>query len=137
MCFAQDKFGLQRDEFLRKSLQRLGVKRPPARVDPDVAAVRPPELLESLPECGDVGLSFRVTLGIAHQHADPPHPVGLLRTRRERPSGRRAAQQRDELAPLHCPMPPVLPTERIAHLGTAGDSCAAGFQDGLRPLRVN
>jgi hypothetical protein len=23
---------------------------------------------------------------------------------------------RDELAALHCPMPPVLPTERIAHL---------------------
>ena len=27
-----------------------------------------------------------------------------------------AAEQRDELAPFHCPMPPVLPTERIAHL---------------------
>ena len=32
------------------------------------------------------------------------------------------AEQRDELAPFHCPMPPVLPTERIAHLGTA-DCC--------------
>ena len=31
----------------------------PASVDPDVAALRPPELLESLPECGDEGLSFR------------------------------------------------------------------------------
>ena len=29
---------------------------------------------------------------------------------------RRAADQRDELAPFHRPMPPVLPTERIAHL---------------------
>src|SRR5215813_7458460 len=28
-------------------------------------------------------------------------------------------------------MPPVLPTERIAHLSTAGDWCAAGFQSGL------
>src|SRR5262249_12280283 len=35
---------------------------------------------------------------------------------------RRAAEQRDELAPLHSLMPPVLPTERIAHLGTA-DCC--------------
>src|SRR5262245_20866635 len=26
-----------------------------------------------------------------------------------------------ELAPVHCPMSPVLPTERIAHLGTAAD----------------
>jgi hypothetical protein len=30
------------------------------------------------------------------------------------------------LAHFH-PVSPVLPTERIAHLGTAGDCCAAGF----------
>src|SRR5215831_11520474 len=36
--------------------------------------------------------------------------------------GRTYGEQRDELAPFHCPMPPVLPTERIAHLGTA-DCC--------------
>jgi hypothetical protein len=56
-----------------------------------------------------------------HEHADPSHPIGLLRPRRERPRGR-AAEQRYELAASHCPMPPVLPTERIAHLGTA-DCC--------------
>src|SRR5262249_57604445 len=33
-----------------------------------------------------------------------------------------AAEQGDELAPVHCPIPPVLPTERIAHLGTADSS---------------
>jgi hypothetical protein len=33
-------------------------------------------------------------------------------------------------------MPPVLSTERIAHLGTAGDCCAAGFRPSLRPLWV-
>src|SRR5215475_13654270 len=39
-------------------------------------------------------------------------------------SGHAAAttEQRDELAASHCPIPPVLPTERIAHLGTA-DCC--------------
>src|SRR5262249_38781854 len=37
-------------------------------------------------------------------------------------AARRAAEQRDECAASHCPMPPVLPTERIAHLGTA-DCC--------------
>src|SRR5215831_16872321 len=46
---------------------------------------------------------------------------GLLPPRRQRPR-RRAANQRNELAASHCPMPPVLPTERIAHLGTA-DCC--------------
>jgi hypothetical protein len=40
----------------------------------------------------------------------------LLRARRERPSCRRAADERDEIAPFHCPIPPVFPTERIAHL---------------------
>jgi hypothetical protein len=30
----------------------------------------------------------------------------------ERSRGRRAAEQRDELAPFHSPVPPVLPTER-------------------------
>src|SRR5215471_6852030 len=44
-----------------------------------------------------------------------------LRTHRDRPR-RCAAEQRYELPASHCPMPPVLPTERIAHLGTA-DCC--------------
>ena len=55
----------------------------------------------------------------------------LLRLRRERPRGRRAAEQRDELAAFHCPMPPVLSTERIPHLGTTGDCRSAAFQSGL------
>ena len=76
-------------------------RRRPASVDPDVAALRPPELLESLPERRDVGLCFRVALGIAHQHADPPHPLALLRPRRKRPRDGRAAEKCDELAPLH------------------------------------
>src|SRR5262249_5476278 len=36
---------LQGDEFLRESLHRLGIASGPASVDPDVAALRPPELL--------------------------------------------------------------------------------------------
>jgi hypothetical protein len=36
-----------------------------------------------------------------HQHADAPHTAGLLRSRRERPRGGRAANKRYELAPLH------------------------------------
>jgi len=32
---------------------------------------------------------------------DVPHPLGLLRTRRERPRCR-AADERDEFAPFHC-----------------------------------
>jgi hypothetical protein len=55
----------------------------------------------------------------------------VLRPRRERPHRRRAAKHRDEVAPLHCLMLPVLSTERIAHVGTAGDCRAAAFQSSL------
>src|SRR5262249_2785588 len=54
----------------------------------------------------------------------------LLRPRRER-ARHRAAQKRDEVAPLHCLMLPVLSTERIAHLATAQGRCAAAFQSSL------
>src|SRR5262249_22889971 len=57
-----------------------------------------------------------------------PTTARLLHARRERPRRRTAAQQRDELAPFHCTMSPVLPTDRIAHLGGPGDRCTAGFQ---------
>ena len=45
--------------------------------------------------------AFRIVRGCGHEHADAPHPLALLRARRERPRRRRAAEQRDELAPLH------------------------------------
>src|SRR5262249_21536950 len=64
-------------------------------------------------------------------NADARDLPRLLRARRERPRRRRAAEKRDERAPLHCPMAPVLPTERIAQPGTAGDCSAAGFQFSL------
>ena len=89
----KNKVGLQRDEFLRESLSRfriVGCR--PARVDPDVAALRPPELLESLAECRDVGLPFPIALGKRHQHADPRNLRRLLRARRERP---RAPRRRE------------------------------------------
>src|SRR5262249_53828864 len=38
---------------------------------------------------------------VCHKHANASHPLALLRARRERPCDRRAAQQRDELAPPH------------------------------------
>src|SRR5215471_2806107 len=93
---------MQRDEFFRESLPFFRVVGwCPARIDRDFLALYPPELLEFLPESRDVCLCFPVALRIAHQRSYPPHPVSLLRARRERPRGRRAAQQRDELAALH------------------------------------
>ena len=46
-------------------------------------------------------LILRIVRGAPREHADAPHPLALLRARRERPRRRRAAEKRDEFAPLH------------------------------------
>jgi hypothetical protein len=86
------------------------------------------DFLEPRPEFGN--LSRRNFRGSGGQESNDWRPR-LLRTRRERPCSHHAAEQGDEVAPLHCPMPPVLSTEKIAHLGTAGDCRAAAFQSSL------
>jgi hypothetical protein len=53
-------------------------------------------------------LSFRI-VGTSHQHADPPHGLGLLRARSERPRRRRAAECSQQFPPsngdCHTPLP--------------------------------
>src|SRR5262249_11227578 len=49
------------------------------------------------------------------------NPLALLRAHRERPC-RRAAEQRDELAPFHCQVPPVLRTKDSTALLRCGIS---------------
>jgi hypothetical protein len=73
----------------------------PADVDAQVVADGPARLTQRLQERPDAGLIFRIVRGCGQQHADVPHALALLRTRGERPRCRRAAKQRDELAPLH------------------------------------
>jgi hypothetical protein len=46
----------------------------------------------------DAGLPFWIADSQVHEHANAPHPLGLLRARRERPRGHCAAEQRDEIA---------------------------------------
>jgi hypothetical protein len=41
----------------------------------------------------------------AHQHTDASHGFALLRVRRERPRRRRAAEERDEIAPFQAVLP--------------------------------
>ena len=64
-----------------------------------IAADGPIQLLQRLQERRETCLKFRIVRSYGHEHPDAPHAVALLRTRRERPR-RRAAEQRDELAPL-------------------------------------
>src|SRR5204863_4333669 len=73
----------------------------PVELGAAVSAIDPAELPQRSHKRRHAGLNFRVGLGPRHQHTDPPHPIRLLRARRERPGGRRAAEQCDELAALH------------------------------------
>src|SRR5262249_55547524 len=67
----------------------------------DVTSLGPTELAKSLPKQSRTRLPVWIVLTSRYQHADPPQPFGLLRTRRERPYGGRTASNRDELAPPH------------------------------------
>ena len=72
-------------------------------LDFDVAILHPSERLDSFSKGRNPGVSFLIVLGEPMQEHDAPYALGLLRTRHERPRCRRAAEKRDELAPLHVP----------------------------------
>jgi hypothetical protein len=78
----------------------FGVVATPSIVDPHVVADSPAQLLQSLMESCEARLSFSIIGDGVHEHADPPHPLRLLRAGRERPR-HCATEQRDELAPSH------------------------------------
>src|SRR6516165_6180702 len=98
------------DQTRRQFCQRRWPRTP---ATPPIAN-RADRIFETLKKCGlnwGVSVLRRAVEKANHRH-------GWLAARCERP-GRRTTEQRYELAASHCPMPPVLPTERIAHLGTA------------------
>jgi hypothetical protein len=83
----------------------------PANFHAHVLTVGPAQLLQPLQERRHASLSFGIVRGYAHQYANAPHSIGLLRARRERPRNCRAAEQADEIAPfrsttLHSPPEP-------------------------------
>src|SRR5262249_19604749 len=126
----KNEIGPQRDKFFRELSHQVRVAGcGPAGVKLNVPALHPAELAETVTECRNVALSLRVALGIAHQHTNSPHPVGLLPTRRERP-GRRAAEERDEIAPFHQQFFPCFEAEDstagdLLHCGISGASMSA------------
>lgn len=81
-----------------------------------------PRLLQPLREHRRTGLAFRIVRGDWHEHADVSHSITrLLRARRERPADRRAADEPDELPPLHVPCVYRLCRPRIDVVETAKD----------------
>src|SRR5262245_28462032 len=87
----QDHIGVEAHQLFRVSTDARRVGAAPAIVDADVAAVAPAEFFKRLPERRQVRPRFRIILDERVEYADPADTVCLLRTRRERPRGRRAA----------------------------------------------
>ena len=96
----QNDVGRERGQFRRLSANLGGIGRGPAGIDPHVAADGPAQERQPLQERPNAGLIFQVVRGCRQQHANAPHALALLRASHHRP-GRRAAEQRDELAPPH------------------------------------
>src|SRR5262249_33142866 len=59
------------------------------------------KLLQGLPEHYGANLRLGIALLVTHEQTDSPDALALLRPRRQRPCRRRAAQERDDLAPSH------------------------------------
>jgi hypothetical protein len=113
MC--EDHVWLQGDQLFRKCWKPFTPGGREAIVEVEIAPLQPSASFESPPECCDARLRFRIVLGDAHEHADTPHPVRLLRPRRERPSRCCTADERDELPPILTELHAIPHDERGPH----------------------
>src|SRR5262249_39860213 len=91
------------DPFFRAfaSLRRITAR--PSDFNPHIVAVDPAQLMQHLQEYCAPPLLARLACR-AHEHADPPHLLALLRSRCKRPRSR-AAEQRDEVPALQMRRP--------------------------------
>ena len=101
----QDDVGRERDQ-LRRVADGVGVAGGLAVVDAHIAADRPAQFLQPLRKGCDATPRCRIVGGSRHERADPPHAIGSLRARRDRPSGRRTGEHCDEFASFHRRCPP-------------------------------
>jgi hypothetical protein len=98
MC--EDHVGSQRDQFLRALLD-LSAGGRKAVVDVEIAALRPTQLFEPLLQLREPCLRFRIVLGQADEHPDPPNAVALLRARGKWPSGGCACEKSHKTPSSH------------------------------------
>src|ERR1700732_1023588 len=98
MC--QDDVGLHGKQFFRKHHKLICFARREQCVDVNTR-LRPSSAFEPLSEPRKACLHFRIILGGAHEHPNPPHALRLLRTRTKRPRSCCAAEERDEFAAGH------------------------------------
>jgi hypothetical protein len=101
----ENDIDLEPDQFGGDLGEALAASLCPANLDRDIATVDPTKFAQPLNESGK-------QLAAARRRGRAQEPNGrqlahLLRARHERPRGSRAAEQRDELAPLHVWMAPA------------------------------
>src|ERR1051326_8350082 len=96
-----DDVGRQLDQLLCKSSDAADIAARPTVIDPKITAIGPPQLRQSLPERRDQALGFQIVLRKVQEHAEAPHPRGLLRAHGERHRDRHAADHNDEFASPH------------------------------------
>src|SRR5262245_1847669 len=99
MAGGEDDIRRERNQFCRIGADAIGIGPCPTGLDLYVAPDGPARLLQALQKCPLARLSQRIVGSTVMEHADAPHPLALLRARRERP--RSSAAERDELAALH------------------------------------
>src|SRR5262245_17877902 len=95
-CMGHDQVDFGPNEFERQFGQSPIVSIRPSIVDEDVRALDVAAVTQTLPKSIDP--AYETKRGCGSQKPDARDLAGLLRARRERPCGHRAAEQSDELA---------------------------------------
>src|SRR6516162_5423350 len=98
---SKEDIGRHAYEFLREGVHAVDIASGVAVVDLDIASLGPSKRGERVHKLRDGAPVIRVAFETEREYADPPHPLGLLRARRQRPYRGRAAEQRYERAALH------------------------------------
>src|SRR5215510_1642182 len=72
-----------------------------AKVNAQVAAFDPAQLLQSLSQSGCISLRDGIAFNARHHYAEPPATSVLLRTSHEGPCNYRSSKNADTVAPSH------------------------------------
>jgi hypothetical protein len=81
----EDHVGLQFDQLFREGPHPVNTAGGPTNLQPHGTAVRPTQLRKPLREVGEPASCLGIVFIERHQHADPAHPISLLRARHDRP----------------------------------------------------
>src|SRR5262249_48437579 len=104
----EDDIRLAVDHLHRDSVEAAHISRRPMRVNSNVASLDPAQIAKLLNKSCQPSLDLKLGLGERSQYRYAPHALYLLRAYGDRPAGRGAAEQRDELAtPDHVWMAPA------------------------------